>query len=354
LNIVFANATQSWGGIKTWMVQLSSFLQRRGHHVRFVCREHDRLLEVLAAENVSCQGLHFGADYAPRSIQFFRHLFQAQETQVLVTNISKELRTAGVAARWQGGLLHVNRLGLPGDLKHNWKNRLEYSQLVDQVVVPSKHLFDHFSQQPYLASKLHFFHNAVRDTEFIDKSADAEIKIAMVAVLSKRKQVDLLLQALQTLADLNWTLHVGGGGPERENLEALAAELGLRSRVHFHGMVEPYVFLRDKHIAVLNSQEESFSNALLEYMAASCAVISTVTGGTGEVLQDGENGLAVSGKPDGSLEAALRRLLTDRDLRNSLAHAGHARVMRYFSQSTIYGQIEEHLQRSYAHKQGSR
>lgn len=60
-------------------------------------------------------------------------------------------------------------------------------------------------------------------------------KFLFVGYLARRKGLDVALRALGFLKERNWTLDVLGDGSQRKELEALVSELGLESRVTFHG-----------------------------------------------------------------------------------------------------------------------
>jgi glycosyltransferase involved in cell wall biosynthesis len=84
-------------------------------------------------------------------------------------------------------------------------------------------------------------------------------------------------------------------------------------------------------IFVLPSHQEGFSNALLEAMAASLAVIATAVGGNIDAMVDNESGLLVRPRDISALAAALARLASDGDLRRRLGQAARWRVQQRFT-----------------------
>lgn len=348
MNIVFVNSTKSWGGIKTWMVELGQFLAQRGHQITVVCRRKDPLIETCERHGLPCVPIHFGFDFSPATITWFYRFFRAQQTEVVVTNVSKDLCTAGVAAKLCG-IMPINRLGNTRDLKNTLKSRLMYNALVDCVVVPSHNLLEHFSTYDFLRGKLHMFHNAITPLPFKLRQNHI-VKFAVVAKLSQRKQVDKVLQTFQRLQDLPWELHIGGFGPELDALQTLTQTLNLRFRVHFAGRVDPYEFLQDKDVGILYSRYEAFGYAILEYLNMSCAVIASNVGGIPEILDHGVSGLLVDPSRLDDLEQAVRLLIRDPQQREMLARNGHERVCSQFNQQAIFAQIEAEMQRMLAEK----
>lgn len=343
MNIVCINSTREWAGVKTWMINLADFLQRRGHHITMVCRERDGLVDACAARQIPCRQIRFGMDFSPNTLLWFRKLFATERTECVITNIAKGVRTGGIAASFHH-IAHINRLGAPGDLKRDLKTRLLYTLCVDRVFVCSQSLVDHFAQRPYLADKLRLFYNAL-DIPPLRVCGNNPLKFAIVAKLSARKQVDVVLRVFARLQELPWELHIGGFGTELEALKALRTQLGLESRVWMSaGKVDAQAFLADKDVGILYSTEEGFPNALLEYMGLSCAAIASNVGGVPEILRDRENGLLVDPHQPDTLEAAIRQLILDSELRERLIRQGYRTIQQGYTRDAVFPAVEAEIQ----------
>jgi len=357
MNIVFVNATKGWAGIKTWMLELADFLTQRGHRAQIVCRPGDLLQEACAARHLPCRTLTFGMDFSPAAIWWFWQLFRQEHTEALVTNIGKDVRAAGVAAKLRG-LAHINRLGLHGDLANTRKNRLVYNGLVDRVFVPSQGLFTFFAAYEFLRPKLRQFYNGILPPPFAMPN-NSVVKFATVANLSKRKQIDHVLRAFHRLRDLPWEFHIGGDGPELSNLQALTQELELTARVFFSHSpqrgpgfqkVDPCQFLRDKDVGILYSTQEGLPNGLLEYMALCCAALASDIEGNREIIQDQDNGLLVPPDDLAALERALRLLVTAPEFRQTLIRRGYETIQTRFHRDIVFARVEEEIRRTIASK----
>jgi glycosyltransferase involved in cell wall biosynthesis len=82
---------------------------------------------------------------------------------------------------------------------------------------------------------------------------------------------------------------------------------------------------------VLPSVRESFSNAILESMAAGVPVVAARSGGHPELVEHGETGLLVSpGQPEALVQAILR-LLNDRKALTRMGRAARKRARACFS-----------------------
>lgn len=160
-----------------------------------------------------------------------------------------------------------------------------------------------------------------------------------MAQLRKVKGHHLLVRALAEVKDLAWTTAIAGKGDFHEEIEREIAEAGLADRVRLvgevHGPQWRWLYRNAAVFCMLPVYPESGANALVEAQAAGLPVVTTDQGSNPEIVLDGQTGLVI---PLGSADknhvdpavpgvaAALRRLLTDRDLRVELGEAGRARA----------------------------
>lgn len=124
-------------------------------------------------------------------------------------------------------------------------------------------------------------------------------------------------------------LWIAGDGEEKAELEALAKECGVSEKVKFFGAV-PHEELRKYYgladVFCLPSQNEGMSNTVLEALAAGLPIVATVTGGTEELIRDGENGLFVAQQSPEDLAGKLGKLLSDEPLRLRMGEASRRRA----------------------------
>jgi glycogen synthase len=147
------------------------------------------------------------------------------------------------------------------------------------------------------------------------------------------KGVDLLLRALKELRQEGDTptLTIIGTGPEEQALRELTRELDLEGQVEFAGEKcgdDLAMVLNQHRIMVVPSRwAEPFGLVALEGSASGCAIIGSEDGGLKEAM--GPCGITFKNGDQGSLAAALKRLLRDPVLEESLRRAGPAHVARF-------------------------
>ena len=140
--------------------------------------------------------------------------------------------------------------------------------------------------------------------------------IVMVARYSKQKDHATLLRAVALLRERGLAppvLFAGGGKAlHRKPLEKLANQLGIGEQVQFPGVVRNVPELLLGHqLAVLATHYEGMPLALLEGMAAGCAVIGSAVPGVREVIEDGIDGRLVAESDPVAMADAIEQLLRD-------------------------------------------
>jgi L-malate glycosyltransferase len=81
-----------------------------------------------------------------------------------------------------------------------------------------------------------------------------------------------------------------------------------------------------------------------EAMACGLVVVGTTTGGTRELLLDGETGLTFPAEDDETLSNQLLRLAREPELRRRLAQAGRQTILEKFTMDRMVDEIESYLQ----------
>jgi glycosyltransferase involved in cell wall biosynthesis len=175
--------------------------------------------------------------------------------------------------------------------------------------------------------------------------------IAFIGRLKREKGVDVLLRAVAELRR-DWRVRVLGAGPEKENLQRLAAQLHLADRVQFDAQIPSTQmpdYYRQIDLCVLPSRRapnwmEQFGRVLIEAMASGVPVIGSDSGDIPNVL--GDAGLLFPEGDAVALRAQLERVMCDEQLQAQLRVRGRARVLEKFTQASVAEQtvqVYQHL-----------
>ncbi len=161
-----------------------------------------------------------------------------------------------------------------------------------------------------------------------------DVVVGTVGRLAAIKNYACLLRAMAVAKRENAQIKLVllGDGDEREALETLSEQLGLKEDVHFLGNRDDVTgWLNVFDMFVLSSLYEGVSRAILESMAASLPVIATDVGGNREVIVDGVTGLITPPSEPNNLAKAILQLAGDKASSNEMGRKGLARVKEHFS-----------------------
>lgn len=154
--------------------------------------------------------------------------------------------------------------------------------------------------------------------------------IGMVANLYPRKRQADLIRALPEIRGSLGQVHVVlvGRGPDRDELLRLAGSLGLERSVHVVHADDAIPFVKHFDVAVLCSESEGFSNAIIEYAFCERPIVCTNVGGNPEFVRHRESGLLIECGDSAGLAAAVTELLSTPDLAAELAAAARRLALR--------------------------
>ena len=158
-------------------------------------------------------------------------------------------------------------------------------------------------------------------------------RILVVARLSAEKGHVVLLHALARLREEGSaaTLDIVGSGPYEAEIRAEVGRLGLDDAVRHHGELSPGEVdrhLRDADVFCLPSFSEGLPVSIMEAMAIGVPVVATAISGIPELAVHDETALTVPPGNEEALAAALRRMLGDAGLAETVAAAGRVAVER--------------------------
>lgn len=141
---------------------------------------------------------------------------------------------------------------------------------------------------------------------------------------------------------------VGSGRPDYEaHLHQAVVDQGLQDWVHFAGRVarsEMPEQLAAHDVLIFPSEwPEPLARVTQEAMASGAVVVGTTTGGSAEILEDGQTGLVFAPGDAAGLAQSIRRLAGDQALFARLAANARRQVEEKFSFRRMVDQVEHTL-----------
>lgn len=157
------------------------------------------------------------------------------------------------------------------------------------------------------------------------------------------KGVDVLIRAVARCVDQGFqlSLTVVGDGQHREELEQLAATLGLKGCVHFAGQLPAGSAVRDAldraDLFVMPSRQEGLPRAMVEAMARALPCIGSRIGGIPELLSEDS---LVSVGDDAALAHAIMAVLQDPKRMARMSAENLARAHEFREESFVEKRTE--------------
>jgi len=184
------------------------------------------------------------------------------------------------------------------------------------------------------------------------------LKLLYAGQLVRHKGVHTAIEAMARLVNqrrinqVTLTL-VGSGHPDYEAfLRDLVEGERLDEFVTFHEPVSkdqmPAILQQFDVLIFPSIYEEPLARITQEAMASGLVVVGTTTGGTKEILRDGETGFTFAPEDADGLAEQVTRLISDPDLCCRLAQAGRQTVLENFTLDKMVKEIEAYLMDCFA------
>lgn len=171
----------------------------------------------------------------------------------------------------------------------------------------------------------------------------AEPLTLFVGRLRYYKGLHFLIEAAQSIPGF---IILAGTGPVERELKELAVRLGVKERVRFLGDISEQEKVAWYHAADVfcmpsHLRSEAFGLSQVEAMACGTPVVScNIESGVPFVNQSGTSGLTVPPEDPVALASALRKVLSDEDLRKNLSEGARDRARREFTAEVFCSRVK--------------
>jgi glycosyltransferase involved in cell wall biosynthesis len=159
-------------------------------------------------------------------------------------------------------------------------------------------------------------------------------RLLFVGRLIEQKGAEHLVHALAAMKTPAASLDIVGDGPNRESLKQLAQQLGVASRIRWHGQLsqsELPPFYQRAAAVVIPSIDEGLGLVAVEALLCETPVVAFDSGGPRDVIQHEKTGLLVKPGDRAALAAALDDLLAREGRGSQLGRAGRLYALSAFA-----------------------
>ncbi|MBF0436399.1 MAG: glycosyltransferase family 4 protein [Magnetococcales bacterium] len=362
LSMVHTESSLGWGGQEIRVLTESQVMMDRGHRVHLLCPGEARIAAAAGRYRVPVTLIPIGRKNVT-GLLAMRAQLVALRPDVVVTHSSTDSWLVALAAQTMAKPPPIVRLRhISTAVPDNWPTRWLYTRASRHIVTTGVAIREQLiTVNRYPASQMTSIPTGIDLERFcpgdrvqarsqLQLPDDAPI-IGIVATLRSWKGHVYLFQAFRGLLNEGDThtprLLVVGDGPGEQNLHRLARELAIADRVHFAGyQADPVPWLQAMDVFCLPSYgHEGVPQALMQAMACGLPIVSTPVGSIPEIIQDGVTGLLVAPKDSAALAMALKRLLRDNDLGETLRQAAMQTARQRFDVERMAQAMEDVLRR---------
>ncbi|CAM3450787.1 glycosyltransferase [Kibdelosporangium persicum] len=312
------------GGAERQRVLLANELSRRGYPVTVACLQH---FGPLTPELDPSVRLVLTPWWQPL-------VDLPTKDAVLITGVTNT--EAGFAAGWkvlnpQGRWLAATHEPAEPDRPTYGGKLAKVISRSDGVIALSPRHWAAITRHQHLNERHFVAPNGVPRQQDRGFTASTPVRLGMLCRMVEHKNPHLLVAALDSLPDLDWTLDLHGDGPDRAKLEAKTPG-HLRDRVRWHGASPgPDHAFRTFDVLCVPSRAEAFPLVIVEAMARGLPVVSSAVGSVPDLLDNGRAGVLVEPVTAAAWAAALRPILEQPARLEPLAAAGAKRAAELYT-----------------------
>ena len=335
MRVLQAMAGAEFGGAEAFFVRLVIALHKAGLDQRVVIRENPQRAALLRAAGLDPVELKFGGRFDFSTPMLLKRQLRDFRPHVALTWMNRA--TSMMPKRRPGDLDYVLAARLGGYYK------LKYYRHCNHLVGNTHDICDYLKGEGWPAERTHYLPNFVAadvakpvEPRSLNLPERARFLLTL-GRLHENKAFDTLIRALVDVPETY--LVIAGEGPERENLEKLATELGVRPRIRMVGWRDDVPGLLAACTAfVCPSRHEPLGNVVIEGWAQSRPVVAAASQGPGKLIKDGVDGLLTPVDDAPAMAAAINRVLKDDTLAGDMAQAGRQRYEAEFTEAQVVKQ----------------
>ncbi len=359
LTIIFSNSNpkELWGGGEKWMLDAASGLVSRGHRIIVAARKNSILIERAKERNLETKQFNIHMDFDPLKIVQIVWFLKKEKVDVIILNINKDVRVAGIAAHIANTPVILARHGaklISDKLKH----RLTMS-LVDGIITNSRTRKQEYESYKWMPNnKIEVIYNGINipankpklDLKEKYNIPKNHIIFGAVGRLQRVKGFDTLINASIILLKRNLpiTLLIAGKGKLRNELQNIIHRERVTDKIRLVGFWEnPLDFINSIDIFVLSSRSEGMPNVIMEAMALKKIVIATNVGGINEIISNNENGFLVEPNNIDVLASAMEMMLKQNKNLGKICENAFNTIQEKFTLGKTIDHLEHYFYKKY-------
>lgn len=332
LKVLQVMAGGEHGGAETAFIDMCIAMKEMGVHIHVATRSQKDRVQRLVDHDIPVTIMRFGSKLdllTPFKMKKLIKAFQPHIVQSWMSRASSFIPDAPIEENGRKSYLKFCRLG--GYYK------LKYFQGFDRFVVIAPDIGRYLAEEGVPANKIVHINNFAETESFekpIDRAElhtpeDAPVFLSL-SRLHDAKALDVFLKAAAKVPDAY--LWLAGEGPDREDLENLAKELGVDDRVRFLGWRTDRAALLDAaDYCCFPSRHEPFGTVFVQAWMNEVPLVVSRAQGPSQFVHDGEDGLMFDIDDVDGLATHMQSMIDDPELCRGLIKNGYQRYLNEFT-----------------------
>jgi len=357
VKIIHTEASKGWGGQEIRILREALGMRERGFDIVFITEHGSVLNEKARANNFKSYCLSFNKRSWVFSFFKLLKILKKEKADIINTHSSLDAWIAGLAAK-AANIPIVRTRHLSARVRKGINSRIVYNYLADFVITTCSKIIPMLSSQS--KKPLKFFSSIPTGIDINEVKTkpdevlsfrkkynikNEDILIGMVCFMRSWKGIEEFFQAAHYLKDrqnLKWII-IGEG--HIKTYMQKAKDYQVEDKIIFTGHVEtPYNAIAALDIfTLLSTANEGVSQASLQAAYLKKPLITTSTGGLGEVCLDGKTGFIVPCFSYKDVSKAVLKLQKDANTRKNFGENAHRLVLEKFT----YHRMLENVERIY-------
>ena len=353
--ICFVNSMETWGGGEKWHYDVATYLKKLSLPVFLVSIPGSPLARKMETAGIPCYTMRISNLSFLNPVKLIRlsGIFRKKMIGSLITNLSVDMKIAGIAGKLAGVPRIIYRRGSAIPVRNTVINRFLFRRVLTSIIANSLEvkrtiLANNKSLVP--EDKISIIYNGVQLERFdrnraqVYQAPGGEIVLGCAGRLSKEKGHDSLIELMQILgrSEFRFKLIIAGEGKLLNALQKKAKRLNVDENLLFLGFVDDMpAFFNSIDIFLLTSRYEGFSNVIPEAMASGKPVISFDIRSSGEIIQDGITGFITEPNDLKQMADRIIELAGNRRLMEEMGRNGRKRIEEFFTFEKVQEEIME-------------
>ncbi len=225
---------------------------------------------------------------------------------------------------------------------YNKESEIKYYSNMDKIVFVTLQAMTNFTKIFHIEVPKECIHNLINQKHIRELAEyysvqNSYLTVTAMGSLFKIKAFDRLIRVAKMFKDAQYPIQfqIIGKGEEELQLKELCDKLNVKDIVIFIGFKRnPYPYLKSSDVFISTSASEGFSLVLCEAMSLGIPVVSTMTAGAVELLENGKYGILTK-HDDESIFESLKKLIDDIELREYYKKMSVVRANMFNISTTI-------------------